>query len=559
MTEQQAWTVLGIAATEAQIEIRRAYSRALKAIDPDADPQAFIELREARDLLMHRAQQPAGGNGEAGQPLPAAAPDLPRGDDAAPEPLVINVGNLPEEVLEAEAAARDGDEGGRIDPALFATIERILFEDKGPVDEAALDRATQALLAHPGMERIDTAAAVEGWLARAIIGGRPRSDVMIEPTINRFGWDRMGDDWRRPQALDIILQRRADREFETFLLGEHKRYRPIFALLHKKEPPGLFTRLWRTADMHAFLAYAWPRHPTTIESFDPDALAYWEKRVFQPQKLQGKFNNWRQGWRGDNDGQRLIGGRGNGWAQVLIAVFLISVLSSIFSQGRRPARPVRPPVEMPMPGQLWSNADQDLTPIFRRAFGEGMTPGQLRRIKPALYQSLVMRWTEASAANEARGSFEDDVWQRIDDAYRAGLRGGDHALLAAYWRFAADRLIWIRSGLAGENSCAEFLQGNPGAVPPFPDRLLDRERALRVRAMAVARPRQADGDSSYPIPEAVARQAMRAAGVDLATMRAVLRGGASPAARCNVRIALIESGLAQPSAQGTAFLRDMLG
>jgi hypothetical protein len=42
-------------------------------------------------------------------------------------------------------------------------------------------------------------------------------------------------------------------------------------------------------------------------------------------------------------------------------------------------------------------------------------------------------------------------------------------------------------------------------------------------------------------------------------MRAVLRGGASPAARCNVRIALIESGLAQPSAQGTAFLRDMLG
>ncbi|WP_157216569.1 hypothetical protein [Flavisphingomonas formosensis] len=39
------WQTLGIPATEDQTAIRRAYSARLKAIDVEADPEAFVFLR----------------------------------------------------------------------------------------------------------------------------------------------------------------------------------------------------------------------------------------------------------------------------------------------------------------------------------------------------------------------------------------------------------------------------------------------------------------------------------------------------------------------------------
>src|SRR6185503_8554752 len=57
-----AWTVLGIERTSDLAEIRRAYARRLKAIDVDADPQAFIKLREA----LQRASAEAARKGQSG-------------------------------------------------------------------------------------------------------------------------------------------------------------------------------------------------------------------------------------------------------------------------------------------------------------------------------------------------------------------------------------------------------------------------------------------------------------------------------------------------------------
>ena len=47
MTGESCWTILGIAPTSDQRAIRMAYAARLKEIDPEADPQAYIALREA--------------------------------------------------------------------------------------------------------------------------------------------------------------------------------------------------------------------------------------------------------------------------------------------------------------------------------------------------------------------------------------------------------------------------------------------------------------------------------------------------------------------------------
>ncbi len=56
----QAWAILGLNPTTDQAEVRRAYARALKAIDPARDPQAFQALRDALETVTAGLQaQPA--------------------------------------------------------------------------------------------------------------------------------------------------------------------------------------------------------------------------------------------------------------------------------------------------------------------------------------------------------------------------------------------------------------------------------------------------------------------------------------------------------------------
>ncbi|WP_157091461.1 J domain-containing protein [Methylobacterium nodulans] len=50
-----AWTVLGLEPTSDIGAIRRAYARKVKAVRPDADPNGFQRLREARDSALRQA------------------------------------------------------------------------------------------------------------------------------------------------------------------------------------------------------------------------------------------------------------------------------------------------------------------------------------------------------------------------------------------------------------------------------------------------------------------------------------------------------------------------
>ena len=566
MSPDQAWRELGIGETRDPLEIRRAYTRRLKAIDPDADPLAFIQLREARDVVTHLLWQedqdrlaPAIGDGPPAEAEAAEVAIAPAPLPTASPPVAVTP--LPPEA--AAPSPPDPDAQAPIDPALFAAIEHMLFTAPEPPDWRDLREATMTLLANPALDRIREGAAVENWVAGVIANGAPRSDAMLDPAIDRFGWSSDGDDWRRPRILDWILQRRTDLAFETNLLNQQPRYHAILTLLRRPEPPkGRFERLRRSADMRAFLAYAYPRHPTTLAFFDPAALEYWRKYSFEPPSWRRKFDNWRQSWRGDNDAQRLYPNPRQFWAALVVGLVLVAVVIGIATSRPRPGN-------APVPGAAstafsppeslaslsYQNPDLDMTPSLRMIFGWELTADELARRNPALYGRLVARWDGAVAARETFEAFHRDIAGLIHQAYRAGLRGGDYALQSDYWRLRANILIALRGSEPG--ACGRYLRGDRDGIPDLPAVLVERERALRVRAIDVARPVAAGVGGGVDIPDAVTRDALRTSGLSLDQYRAALAGNSTDERRCTANIAVIEAALDLPRAEGTAMLRRM--
>lgn len=91
------WPVLGIAPTDDERAIKRAYAAKLKTVRPDEDPEGFQALVEARDLAMLlRGPMPGFEEGEPGGDAGGEADDLH--EDDAPSP--------------AEAEAEPADEPG---------------------------------------------------------------------------------------------------------------------------------------------------------------------------------------------------------------------------------------------------------------------------------------------------------------------------------------------------------------------------------------------------------------------------------------------------------------
>jgi hypothetical protein len=153
--ESWIWDELAIAETGDQGEIRRAYARALRAIDPEADPNAFIALRQARDAaLAFAAAQGAGetGPGLANPPWRVASPPPPetipspvdrRVPEAVPEPSVFR-----RRAEDSEPAAEPDLDAPEVEPPVF----RRLVEAVPPSPSPPQAEAPEPLLppADPG-------------------------------------------------------------------------------------------------------------------------------------------------------------------------------------------------------------------------------------------------------------------------------------------------------------------------------------------------------------------------------------------------------------------------
>lgn len=246
------WATLGIAQTRDETAIRRAYAAKLKAIDVDADPAAFMALRDA--LAAARAyarraparREPVLVDAVAVEDAPPAAEAPPQLDPPPAKPGWV-------EDIEA------------IQQLVYGSAPREVIFDE-------VSARTAHLLGGPEMETIDHAANVERWTAETILSGMPRTNAMIQPAIERFGWIERTRQWNCPPAIRHVVQRYADCRFIASLNSYDERKRAFEMLCDGGQLPNA-----RCAPfVERFLHLAQAHRPTLQSEFDPEAWRRWQ-------------------------------------------------------------------------------------------------------------------------------------------------------------------------------------------------------------------------------------------------------------------------------------------
>lgn len=290
------WALLGIAPTDDPREIKRAYARTLKTVDVDADPAAFIALRQAMEAATEwGTKTPWWEEDQSDEALAGVMSQVGEGDGtlaAGPDDGGYNDDD--------EYADSEDWRTWRPQRPVFATegpgpavgeLEDLLYAEAAP-DPERVHALGQVLLAHPDLDHVDQAVAVERWLAEAIANNFPRSDPLIGPALARFGWKDHArlSDW----SIGRIIQRRDDLAFRQLLGRTGHPHGRAFAEL--SGPPrrklgltdfGLASKVW---DFLAFL----PARPTLESDLDPESVAWW-RAYFTGPHLPLRLGRWWSG------------------------------------------------------------------------------------------------------------------------------------------------------------------------------------------------------------------------------------------------------------------------
>ncbi|HMJ93955.1 MAG TPA: hypothetical protein VK472_07635 [Allosphingosinicella sp.] len=587
------WDGLGIAETGDSGEIRRAYARRLKAIDTEADPGAFIALREARDAALAFAA------GDVAYGDLAPPPSWP---PPAPEPPPIGEAEAPAEAPEAEAAPPP-DPGPRprmivaesalpgLDQADLDRIEALLAAPETPA-WAELETLTRKLLASPAAERIDLARWLEAWAAERIARFTPRSDPMIEPAVEHFRWDSDVADLNRPPVIDWILQRRIDRRFELELRAIPGSYAGLITRLRRPmaQPPGALGAWWSGVRVEFLIAYLETYYPTVLAGLDGETLAWWEEHIASQARSTGLgslIREWRRkdvfesgiigrsrpvpillsagivlmpyifAWlllqRGYGAGARLLA---FGW--LALVVLYIAFAPPAPSPGQQlalapPARIYGGPPVIPR----YVTPEEDIDPILLWMTGDRVTLKDLGPGYSGLDRELTSRWEFGADQSGQADSFAEDIAVLIDRHVEASVRNAPYELLVEFWRLRADMAIYAR--LQGDEVCEAALRGDRIPIQ-FPPEIVERRKAFAARAVfqyVWSDPRGRSPRQSLTVPPAIADSAARNAGLDRADLGPALLGRGTSEQRCDARIGLIEAVLRAPSEKARPVLEQL--
>ncbi|NEX94228.1 J domain-containing protein [Caulobacter sp. 17J65-9] len=313
------WIILGVARDAERADIRRAYSRKLKLANPEDDAEGFQALREAYEAMLrwadHRAAMAAAGvqveaEGEAEVDRPDASPEPAAPEPVAPEsvapepvaPVELARPAIPAAQLEAalrrdaelareaartlaerQAAAEEAISEEKAHAALCEALRAMVVDGVGWIDGKRTRAALEAVLASPAMDQLGVYERTEQWLVGLIVRGAPRSNPLIDPAVQRFGWDqpRLGRNLGGP-----VLARRADLDdLRPLKSTSHRRHRAYKALTQK---PERFTT-WKyratpslAKEVAELLALVRNQRPGLMADLDAEAVAWWEAYFAKP-------------------------------------------------------------------------------------------------------------------------------------------------------------------------------------------------------------------------------------------------------------------------------------
>lgn len=574
MSRHGLWQTLGIDRTDDKAAIRKAYGEALRAMDPDADPDGFARLRAARDQALAMAQ--AGGIDPPLQPeddapkdsgaispldgqafvaplLDGAPPGTLSPSASSPSPQPVSIGRsdggtgtdveLPDLVVGPPVihAVRDGDVA-ILAPATTAPYDaayndllRLLHgEDAAGLTAEEVERLRALvtfLLADPRMGRLDFTEDSERWFAGVLAGAIPRSDPVLAQVSDRFGWaTQIGTIEASPQKERVAERARSLAYVDAVQNPGHTDHR-LWSELGRPVEIGS-RRGWFIGKkrMHQYLGTLRGQYPDAEDWLDPARVALWE----QAQPVSGP--NW---WV---------------WA-IGISVLLRICALLIPNHGSTPAP--TPTTFLEAPYALAENREKVMN-LALLSFADGFTLAKVHEKNPALEKELDTLWDDAVRRSLPIESFLETSERLLNRRFRVSFARASYDEAVAWRRAELAELEAARA--KGVAACGEWMSRlRTIDARRSPDEVQRRRRAMAAVILADPRPvTEADVvPETYTIPGKVMTRLSRETGLDRKKLNEALDFGGTLDARCKTRRALLTTALDLPHKTALPILRGM--
>ncbi|MEG3149855.1 hypothetical protein U1769_08145 [Sphingomonas sp. ZT3P38] len=583
-TPRSVWRRLKIEPTRDIAAIRSAYAAVLKSIDPDTDRAGFEALREAREQALAFARRddgaviddeaatshdiaiPLGAYGRGNLDAPILGDNRPRGD------VTTTVPPAAEELFQTfERPASTGGQGrviplhglndalvirvlglSRVSSMLenspltapesfdehYRAVLSILFGEDGQFVRITgnvadiLRNHVAALLRDPRMAEIAFYADAERWFAQIVSRGMPRSDVILAPVIEHFGW--LASRGRIDQSTEIAAVV-ARHDSLVFLAAVGRPQHPLFVA---------WNELTRPANERSHRDYSVSRkkvnelleivrrdYPDLEQAMDWYRVSLWENPTSISSRLPGGFY----------------------FLLTWVIIFGLGSLGYCSPSQRRPSY-ISPPPALILDELV--SPDDDINAALRDVANASVSMHLLREKKPSLAAMLEAKWQKAKELKQGRDAFLRDTTRLLFQRYRNGLRRADHALISQYRQLDLDE---AKAALeAGSVGCSSYFQGGYSPGPrsvEFGRR--NSEIIVRVLTELDTDPPRGPVSRMFTIKGAVVDASAIRAGMTRTRFLAAMDEMPSSLPRCRTRIALLETALALPPKDGLKLLRDM--
>lgn len=576
LSPSAALRLLGLKAGADTPAIRKAYAAKLKALDVDADPDAYARLRAARDIALRSAkaaaaQAEAGGDAptaaiedEAQQPDPEpretpgswayAAPLLPH--DPPAQGSAILAGSLPPADAapepQAKLTAPDAPPGAREatgGPPVLASaaptdvtllqrpdreLARLLHSEEDPApamddaEEARALRCLRMMLADAAQADLSLHGQIEDWLADLLAGTWPRSAPLLEETATAFGWEsERGQLRERPSIAWLNTRLRGLRFQQKVELPDH----PLHKAWVELQRPGWSKWYQRVGtsrrQVNELLAGIRKHFPELEGHLDPQRVGSWEQRF--------DFSI-------------------SGFPLMLLVyggVIAFNYLGHWWSNDRQPPPLLTPPsIQAPADPEY----DKNLAAAVQAAFGPDKTIQWLREQQITVASAFEARFrTELSngaTPEKATQSTTDFIRRRV---FLNGRK--DAQLLEQDLQLHLARIDAVSR--KGPEACAGYLKSLDIGQVTLSDEVLRKEQALAVRMAEAGKLEtpQPSKPTSASVPGKLVGEVIEATGLPQKTVAAAMSNKAGPAEECAVTRALLRATLDWKGPERTAILQ----
>lgn len=533
--DTRAWDLLGIEPTSDVRAIKKAYARQLKAIDPEADPQAFVALREAFETAKIEAEWIDRPDEDAiqvvslyGAPIAAApARSAPQDDRWTSEPAT------PQDHAQALAAL------------LYAHNREGPWAT--PEQRDTMLAHWHAIIGDPRMQEVAFYADSEQWFAETIARTSRFSDPLVIPAVDYFEWLRTDGSVHQARAVAYLTHRYRALKFLESIQQPGNRHYEAWCELTTPAGPGDARGRVLVRKIHRLLHQVRTEYPDFESRFDPGRLDLWDARRTAPEPEYHDTSREDAAWakrRARNSALLIFAG-----------ILVLSLISQLGRWITPPGHHAKLPYTVSVPSPpLSGDPAVAIDASLRPQFGDALTSKLIQKRNPALGVAITNLWMRDRDLDLSQEAFASDLQSFLDDWYWNGVRNGGTGLLTVYQTLVLDMARAVRARDPG--ACLSFLRTRRRWTDEFklPAEMQARDKAVMVRALLETNGAQFR-EIRVSVPGSVVTAAARRAHVDVSAIDRWLDEPNMRDRQCGISIAVLEAALATPGKQAAETLR----